>query len=289
MLCRVRAFRPVRACVTPLEAVHEALTALESAGVDEARLEAERLVAHALGLGPNDRCTGVAVLDAAAIARLRSLVERRRAREPLAYILGEWPFRRLVLKVDRRALIPRAETEVVVERCLERIRDRPRPRVIDIGTGSGAIALAIADEHRVARVVAVDSSAHALALARENVERTGLRASVDLVHGSRFAGAAGGFALVVSNPPYIAAADFTGLPAELRLYEPYEAIVGSGVMEAIVREAKIHLDPAGWIVLECGRGDAQRFAAELRAHGYRNIKTTADRRGDERVVEGERP
>ena len=138
-------------------------------------------------------------------ARLfRELVARRARREPLAYVLGEWGFRRLTLRVDPRVLIPRPETEVLVERCLALLADVAEPRVLDIGVGSGAIALAIVDEHPGARVVATDSSADALAVAAENVARTGL--PVELVQGELFAGVEGPFDLVVSNPPYVALA-----------------------------------------------------------------------------------
>ena len=140
-------------------------------------------------------------LDAA-----RALVARRARREPLQYVLGEWGFRRLTLTVDRRALIPRPETEILVERALALLAGLDRPRVLDVGTGSGAIALAIADEHPGAVVTGLDSSADALALAAENVARTGL--VVELARHDLFEGLpAGPWDLIVSNPPYVDAAD----------------------------------------------------------------------------------
>ena len=151
---------------------------------------------------------------------------RRAAREPLAYVLGEWGFRRLTLSVDPRVLIPRPETEVLVERCLELIADLAEPRVLDVGVGSGAIALAIADEHPGARVVATDSSSDALAVAAENAARTGL--PVELVEGELFAGLDGPFDLVVANPPYVAPGDIDALPPEVGDTSREQALIESG-------------------------------------------------------------
>src|SRR5687767_4986161 len=134
---------------------------LLAAGVPDARVEAELLVAHVLGTSRSGAYAPDAAVDE---ARLRPLVERRVRREPLAYVLGDWGFRRLVLKTDRRALVPRPETEIVVERCLALLQGLDAPRVLDVGVGSGAIALSIADEAPHARVTGVDASPAALAL-----------------------------------------------------------------------------------------------------------------------------
>ena len=142
---------------------------------ETARLDAELLLAHSLGRQRIELYTDFdRPLTDAELDGYRDLVARRSRHEPVAYILGEWGFRRLTLSVDQRALIPRPETEIVVERCLARLRDVESPRVLDVGTGTGAIALALADELDAARVTAIDVSADALALARENVARTGL-------------------------------------------------------------------------------------------------------------------
>src|SRR4029079_14611103 len=137
---------------------------------------------------------------------------RRAAGEPLAHIPGEWGFRRLLLKVDDRALIPRPETEVVVERRLAVLDELTEPRVLDVGVGSGAIALAIADEHEGAQVVAVDSSARALSLARENQARAGVNGRVRLIQGDLLSEIEGSFDLVVSNPPYVSPEEYETLP-----------------------------------------------------------------------------
>jgi release factor glutamine methyltransferase len=202
-------------------------------------------------------------------------------------VLGEWGFRRLVLVVDRRVLVPRPETEVVVERCLARLAGHEEPRVLDVGTGSGAIALALADEHPGARVTATDSSPDALAVARENVARTGLR--VELREHDLFDGLPPGeWDLVVSNPPYVQAADLAALPAEVRDWEPRAALVGDGATEAIARAAAEALRPGGALVLEVADGDAGRVAELLHGLGYDDVRVTRDLAGRERVVEGVR-
>src|SRR5262245_18461478 len=164
--------------VMPLDAVHAVERELRAAGVPSPRVDAEILVADVLGLARSELYASGRDVSGFEAARLRELVDRRVAREPLAYILGEWGFRRLDLKVDGRALIPRPETEVVVERCLAFLGGLVRPRVLDVGVGSGAITLAIADEHQGAEIVAVDSSDQALALAQENKARAGVNGRV---------------------------------------------------------------------------------------------------------------
>jgi release factor glutamine methyltransferase len=274
--------------VSALDAVHEVARELDLAGVPSPRVDAELLVADVLGVSRSELYVSERALGEEEVSRLHDLVERRKAREPLAYILGEWGFRRLVLAVDARALVPRPETEVVVERCLVHLRAVDAPRVLDVGTGSGAIALAIADEHPRARVLAVDRSEEALALAGENVERTGLHDRVELRRGDLLAGLEGSFDLVVSNPPYVAAEEYDWLQPEIRLYEPYEAVVGDGVWEQIAQDARAFLAPTGWLILECGDGQAGEVAAGLAALGYEAVLCTPDLAGRDRAVEGRR-
>ncbi len=255
---------------------------------ETARLDAELLLAHSLGRERIELYTDFdRPLSDAELDGYRALVARRARREPVAYILGEWGFRQLTLAVDRRALIPRPETEIVVERCLDRLRGLEAPMVLDVGTGTGAIALALADEHEGARVAAIDLSADALELARENAERSGLE--VRLLHHDLRDGLPGGpYDLVVSNPPYVEPGDLDGLMPDVRDYEPHLALVGDGLTEATARAALDALRPGGWLVLEVGDGQALATAALLAELGYGDVITTPDLAGRDRVVEGRR-
>ena len=255
---------------------------------ETARLDAELLLAHALGRSRIELYTDFErPLDESELAAYRALVARRARHEPIAYILGEWGFRRLTLQVDRRALIPRPETEIVVERCLERLRGLERPSVLDVGTGTGAIALAIADEHEGAHVTAIDVSAAALELARANAAHSGLDVEL-LQHDLRDGLPGGPYDLVVANPPYVEPADLDGLMPDVREYEPYVALVGVGASEAIVRSALSVLRPGRWLVLEVGDGQARQTLELLEALGYMDGAITRDLTGRERVVEGRR-
>jgi release factor glutamine methyltransferase len=272
--------------VTPLEAVRMVAQKLDESGVPSPRVDAEILVAHVLGVSRSEVYSVDDQLSEEELRRLHSAQERRRLREPLAYILGEWGFRRLTLKVDRRVLVPRPETEVLVERCLEHLRDLSEPRVLDVGVGSGAIALAIADEHPAARILAVDRSADALAAARENLGRSPVDGRIEFRQGDLLAGISGPFDLVVSNPPYVSPEDFEMLEPEVRLFEPREALVGVGVGAEIAGAARAVLAPGGWLLLECGDGQAADLVAELERLGYRSVVRTPDLADRERVVEG---
>jgi release factor glutamine methyltransferase len=263
--------------VTVAEALRLAERQLGEAGVDTPRVDAELLLAHVLGVsrpGVHER-RAEQVPD-----EFDGLLERRRQREPLAYVLGEWGFRRLVLNTDARALVPRPETEVVVERCLALLRDEPEPRVLDLGTGSGAIALAIADERPDARVTAVDSAPAAVELARENAERLDLHVEV---RAGDLEAAAEGWDLVVSNPPYVPADEWDSLQPEIRDWEPRDALVGEGLHEEIARLASTRL-----LVFEVGDGQADHVADALASLGYADIAITPDLAEEDRVVEGRR-
>lgn len=254
-------------------------------GVDSPRLDAELLLSHALGVTRIELYTQHdRPLTEAERATARELVERRGRREPLAYILGEWGFRRLTLRTDARALVPRPETEIVVERALSLLEGIAAPKVVDVGTGSGAIALAIAQERPESQVTAVDVSSEALSLARENADRLGL--SVELVQTNLLEGIAGPFDLVVSNPPYVDAEEIDALQPEVRDWEPRLALVGAGQTEALVHGGTAILVPGGALVLECHEGRAGEVGAAMRTAGYADVTVTRDLAGRERVVEG---
>lgn len=252
------------------------------------RADAEWILAHVLGCARAElRVRDEPVTDAER-ETVQALVARRERGEPLQYVLGEWGFRRLTLTVDPRALIPRPETEVVVERCLTLLAGTTEPRVLDVGTGSGAIALAIADEHPGARVTAIDVSEDALALARENAERTGL--AVELLRVDLRDGLPGeAWDLVVSNPPYVRPDELPTLEPEVREWEPRAALVAEGHTEAVVREAARVLGAGGALVLETHGEHAAEVADVVRAHGLSEVRVTQDLAGRDRVVEGRKP
>ena len=261
---------------------------LGAAGCATPRVEAELLLGHVLG-------TTRAELHGASARELGEdderlleiLVSRRERREPLPYVLGEWGFRRLSLRVDPRVLVPRPETEIVVERCLAVVRDCARPRVLDVGTGSGAIALALADEHRGARITAVDASEDALKVARENAAR--LELDVAFERHDLFEGLpAGPWDLVVSNPPYVDPTEIDSLEPEVRDWEPRAALVGEGATEAVARGALAVLLEGAALVLETADGAARDVSSLLRRLGYEQVAVTKDLTGRDRVVDGVR-
>ena len=264
--------------MSPREAVGSVAAELAAAGVPDPRVDAELLVAHVLGSSRSAVYAANGLVDE---AWLRPLVERRVRREPLAYVLGEWGFRRLVLKTDARALVPRPETEVVVERCLALLAGMEAPRVLDVGVGSGAIAVAIADEAPHARVTGVDASPDALALARENAERLGL--PVELREGG-LETAAEGWDLVVSNPPYVLPDEIETLEPEVRDWEPRGALVGEGLQEQLAAVARTE-----WLVLEAAPTQTTEVANALERLGYEDVRVTLDLTRQPRVVEGRRP
>ena len=261
--------------MTAREAVAEAERRLAAAGVETPRVDAEWLVAHLLGTTRS----GLAGRLDEEVDGLEPLLARREAREPLAYVLGEWGFRRLTLKTDARALVPRPETETLVERVLALVEGIEAPRILDVGVGSGAIALALKDERPDARVTGVDVSPDALALARENAEL--LRLEIELREGDGAAAAGEGWDLVAANPPYVE--ELEGLQTELR-WEPEVALVGRGEHERLARAAR-----ARFVVFEVGDGQARDVAAMLERLGCSEVAVTPDLAGSDRVVEGRLP
>jgi len=275
--------------VTIGDALARATSRLVEAGVESARLESELLLAKAC-----DDCARAllyAELDREMsdeqVGAFDANLVRREKREPLAYILGEWGFRRLTLKTDRRALIPRPETEVVVERALAHIRELDEPRVLDVGTGTGAIALAIADEVPGAQVIAMDVSEEALALARENLDLTGINGRVRLVEHDLTSGLGDhDFDLVVSNPPYVEPDELPTLQPEVRDWEPRVALVASAATEKLASAAREALRPGGWLVLETAAGAGDRVERLLSELGFEDVTITPDLAGRDRVAEG---
>jgi len=272
------------------EALGAAVDALAAVGVEDSRLDAELLLAEATGRG---RAALVADPDAglppAAARRFGEMVRRRLRREPVAYILGRKGFRRLELAVDRRVLVPRPETELLVELALEL---RPE-RVLDVGTGSGAIALAVADELPEAEVTATDTSPGALEVARANAERLELSERVRFLEGTLPDD--GPNDLILANLPYVAERDWPSLQPEVTRYEPREALLagtdGLDVYRALIPECALLLSRyaeqrKGALAVEMGEGQAPAVAELMRAAGFGEVEVRRDLAGIERVVVG---
>lgn len=228
-------------------------------------------------------------------ARLRALVDRRLAGEPLQYVLGRWSFRGLDLRVDPRVLIPRPETEVVAEIALtEARRTGGLLTVADLGTGSGALALALAAELPAAEVWATDASPAALAVARANLAAIGPSAAsrVRFAEGMWYealpARLRGRLRVIVSNPPYVTEAEFAALPAEVRDHEPTGALVagptGRESLEHLVAGGLDWLEPGGALVLELAPDQAGPLSAAAGAAGYEGVAVHRDLAGRERVL-----
>jgi release factor glutamine methyltransferase len=259
--------------------IADALQEARAAGVD--RLDAQLLLSHLTGrprawlLAHDDT-----VLDAAQAALFAAQLARRASGEPLAYVVGESPFRGLALATTPAVLIPRPETELLVEWALELLPEGTDAAVADLGTGSGAIALALATVRPQARVCATDASAAALAVARANAQRHGL-GRVEFVAGDWWAPLAGRrFDLVVSNPPYIAGDD----PHLAALaHEPRDALTpggdGMGALRRIVAAAPPHLRPGAWLLQEHGHDQADAVQRLLAEAGFADIGTRADLAG----------
>jgi release factor glutamine methyltransferase len=272
------------------EMLADTIARLAAAGVAEARADAEVLLAHALGTTRAGLVVAARrAFPVAARASLEALVSRRAAREPLHYLVGEREFWSLPLAVDRRVLIPRPETELVVETAL-RVAPGAR-RILDVGTGSGAVAAALARELPGARVWASDLDGGALCVARANLARHAPR--VGLVRGDVLAPfRAGAFDLVVSNPPYVADEELLALAPEVREHEPRVALAagpdGLAVLRALAVQAPGVLAPGGWLVVEMGVGQAAAMAkCVVRDARYGQIRMVRDPAGTVRVLAAE--
>jgi len=258
---------------------------------DEPRREAEILLAAALGrtraylmANPEER-----ILDCAATDRYEADVSRRSHGEPVAYILGEKEFWSLPLAVGPGVLIPRPETELLVERALAHLPGKASARVLDVATGSGAVALAIAHERPLDSVTGTDVSDAAINLARRNADRLGL-ARVEFRSGSWFAPVAGErFEVIVSNPPYIAEAD-ARVERDVRLFEPHDALysgpTGLEALQALAVGAPGHLARGGWLIVEHGDTQGEAVRELLERAGFIEVRTSRDLAGLDRCTEG---
>jgi release factor glutamine methyltransferase len=272
-----------------LEVINKTVPFFEKHGLENPRLNIELLLAHVLQKRRLDLYLQFEQeLDEATLARLRELVRRRAAGEPIQYVTGEAAFYGLTFAVNRDVLIPRPETELLVEAVVKRAK--PDATILDVGTGSGCIAVTLAKQLPAARIFAVDASAAALAVARANARRHGVEKNARFLQGDLLEAFSDnvGADVIVSNPPYIARGDWATLPKEVRDFEPVPALVagedGLEVIRRLVKTAKRVLAASGLVALEIGAG--QRAAVErlFRDHSYGAVEVMNDLQGHERVV-----
>jgi release factor glutamine methyltransferase len=273
--------------------LHAASRRLARAGIESARLDAEVLMAAAAGVSRAALITGTVRFDTAVLKRFEVMVERRAAREPLAYIVGRREFFSLDFEVGSAVLIPRPETETVVECALDFLTGRPSASVLDLGTGSGAIAVAVAVNAPDARVVATDLSKESLEVASANARRHGCDGRITFLHGDWFGALDHGwsgepFDLIVSNPPYVSDAEFVMLAPEVREFEPRAALLSGKdplvFYRRIANGLERRLEREGEVVVEVGMGQARAVAEILGCAGCVNTAVVRDLAGVERVV-----
>lgn len=265
----------------------------------DARLDAELLLSHALGC---ERIMLYAHFDRPLkdeeLARIRAMIRRRAEHEPLGHITGQAGFWSIELRTDARALVPRSDTEALVEQALERLPEGAPARLVDVGTGSGAIALALAHERPEVRVAATDISAQALELAAENAQALELTDRVELFEGDLLEALDGEWAegpldMIVSNPPYIAADEHELMGPGVREFEPEQALFagedGLDVIRALVPQAFARLAEGGWFLCEIGFRQGDRVRALFEEQGFEDVEIAQDLGGRDRVVIGQRP
>ncbi len=276
--------------LTVLEIIKRTTEFFEKRGVESARLNAELLIGHALGLKRMQLYLQFErPLTEAELEKIRPLVKRRGNREPLQYILGETEFAGLRLKVDRRALIPRPETEYLIELLSARLATPPAT-ILDLGTGTGALALALAAKHSEARVTAVDKSPDALALAAENAATLNLAPRVRFLVSDWFSMLPPGerFDLIVANPPYLAETEVKEAAPEVKDHEPHSALVaaeeGRADLEQILRHGRAFLNAGGLLACETGIAQHARLCEVARECGYARIESLRDLTGRDRYL-----
>ncbi|SEN24244.1 release factor glutamine methyltransferase [Stigmatella aurantiaca] len=267
----------------------------EKRQVDSPRLTAEVLLSHLLNMGRVRLYVDLdRPLSKEELAAYRALIERRMAGEPTQYLTGTKEFYNRPFKVDARVLIPRPETELLVEAALHALPKDAPSRALDVCTGSGCIAISLAAERPQASVTATDLSPGACALARENAEALGVAGRLTLLQGDLFAPLPpdARFALVVSNPPYIASGEIPGLSAEVRR-EPPLALDGGrdglDLIRRVIQGARRHLEPGGLLAMEIGETQGAAVKELLQAAGYENARVEKDLERRDRLAFGTHP
>jgi len=276
--------------LTVLEIIKRTTEFLEKRGIESARLNSELLIGHALGLKRMQLYLQFErPLSEAELEKIRPFVKRRSQREPLQYILGETEFAGLKLKVDRRALIPRPETEYLIELIGAQLASPPAT-ILDLGTGSGAIALALAAKYPAAQVTGVDQSTEALALAGENAARLELTGRVQFLPSDWFSAVSPGrkFALIAANPPYLSEAEVSEAEPEVKDHEPKAALTpggdGSAALQHILANALRYLEPGGLLICETGIAQHKQLMELAAKTGYAQTKSLTDLTGRERYL-----
>ena len=276
--------------LTVLEIIKRTTGFFDQRGVESARLNAELLIGHALGLKRMQLYLQFErPLTEVELEKIRPLVKRRGSREPLQHIIGETEFAGLKLKVDRRALIPRPETEYLVE-ILGGNLSFPPAAILDLGTGTGALALALAAKYPQARVTAIERSPEALALARENTANLGLTGRVSLLESDWFGALPVGehFDLIVANPPYLTAAELAEAAPEVREHEPHAALVapaeGRADLELILRQGRAFLATGGLLACETGIAQHAQLREVAAGCGYARCESERDLTGRDRYL-----
>lgn len=274
-----------------LEVIKKTTEFFSAKGVEHPRLNAELIISHTLGLKRMQLYVQFErLLTEPELEKIRPLVRRRGLREPVQYVLGETEFAGLKLKTDRRALIPRPETELLVEFVTARCATPPAA-ILDLGTGSGAIALALATRYPNAVVTGLDISTDALALARENAALCGLDGRVNWLESAWFAAmpSEAKFDLIVANPPYLSAEETAQTTPEVRDHEPVSALTGAGVEGAgdlceILTAARAHLHAGGLLALETGIAQHATLLKLAQQSGYAQTESLRDLSGRDRFL-----
>jgi release factor glutamine methyltransferase len=270
--------------MTVLEVLQSATSYFQKRNIDSPRLNAEHLLAHVLGRKRIDLYLEFERrLPESELRPLRELVKRRGSGEPLQHLLGTVEFCGRTFRCDKRALVPRPETEQLVELLISHFKSEIAPaRIIDVGTGSGVIALTLAAEFPKAEVVGADISEEALMLARENAERLGLANRVRLLRSNFFEGVQSEFDLIVANLPYVSTEDRQNLSREV-LHDPEVALFagarGDELMQQLIAQAPSWLRPGGMLTMEIGIGQSKTLLAALADKNYRDIWTEKDYSG----------
>ncbi|OGP66461.1 MAG: protein-(glutamine-N5) methyltransferase, release factor-specific [Deltaproteobacteria bacterium RBG_16_44_11] len=280
--------------MTIREILNEATHSFEAVGIPSARLDAEVLLAFCLKLDRLEFLKNPETkISKTQLADFKKIVARRLKWEPVAYITGRKEFWSFTLEVNQGVLIPRPDTEVIVEEALNicRTQNLSKPRILDIGTGSGAIALALARELPDAKVVATDISPAALIVSQKNALNLGLAKQVEFIQGDLFEPVNGIFDIIVSNPPYIADREYQELPPGVKDYEPKEALwagqTGVEFYEKLIYQSKNHLNENGWLLLEIGARQEENVRKIMEDCGnYNSIDVRNDYAGLPRVIKG---